>query len=79
MALNMDALRKEYETYHQSYLYFNQNYKELAKKYLNKYIAILGNEILGVADTKGELEKKYGNKKGIYIDLVTSPDIIWMV
>ncbi|MGC8694781.1 MAG: DUF5678 domain-containing protein, partial [Candidatus Micrarchaeia archaeon] len=61
--LDIEALRKEYEIYHQSYLYFNQNYKELTKKYLNKYIAILGNEILGVADTKEELEKKYGNIK----------------
>jgi pyruvate dehydrogenase complex dehydrogenase (E1) component len=79
MALDIEALRKEYETYHQSYLFFNRNYRELVKKYLNKYVAVLGNEILGAADTKEELGRKYGNIKGVYIDLVTSPDIIWMV
>ena len=78
-AFDIEALRKEYEIYHQSYLYFNKNYRKLAKKYLNKYIAILGNEILGIADTKEELERKYGDKKGVYIDLITSPDIIWIL
>jgi len=79
MESDIESLREEYEIYHQSYLWFNKNYKELAKTYLNKYVAILKDKILGVADTKEELERKFGNIKGVYIDLITSPDIIWMV
>ncbi len=56
----------------------NENFN-LVKDHVNEYVAVADKEILGFAKTIEELQEKFGNIDGIYIDLITPELLLWIL
>jgi len=69
---------RSFEKFRNNYNLLNENF-ELLKKNEGKYVAIGNGKILGFSDSRESLVKKYGSIEGIYIDLITPSNILWIL
>lgn len=69
------AIMKRYSENHD---WLNRNFKKL-QKYRNKFVAIDDGSVIISADTREEVEEKVKGRKGVYIEMITADDILWLL
>lgn len=68
-----------------SFREFSRNVRILAESYEmlrgreGEYVAIGQGKVLGFSRRRNDLLKRYGKVEGLLIDLVTDPDMPWML
>lgn len=48
------------------------------KKYTNRFVAVDGGRVIGVADSADELYKRFANRQSAYIAWVEPEDLLWV-
>lgn len=52
---------------------------ELLQKHIGEYVAVGEGKILGFSDNKEELMKRYASIEGLFVDLITPHNILWIL
>lgn len=77
MQIPLEVL-EDFTEYAKNAEYANSIYQEL-KSHVGYFVAIAEGRILGYSSDKEELTEKFGNIKGVYIDLITPENLIWIL
>lgn len=56
----------------------NKSYNIL-QEHKGQYVAIADGSILGYAESRDKISRKYGHIEGVYIDLITDKNILWIL
>ena len=56
----------------------NKNFN-LLKDHTNQYVAIADEKVLAFSSNKEELQDRFGEVKGVYIDLITPEYLQWIL
>lgn len=57
---------------------FNRKYEEF-KTHIGEYVAISDGKVMGFGSTDKEMRQKYGAIEGVFIDLITADNILWIL
>lgn len=69
---------EDFKRYANNAKFANEKYQEL-KRHVGEYVAIADGKILGYSFSKDELFEKYGNTTGVFIDLITPENLVWIL
>jgi len=75
--LNLDEVIDELINFRENYRTFNRIYKDI-QEHAWEYVAIGNGKVLGYGKDRKSLMKRYRDVKGVFIELITPPDIVWM-
>ncbi len=58
--------------------WLNENFEKL-QEYVGRYVAIDNGAVIGIGKTREELERRFSDRPGVYIELISPAKLVWLL